>query len=95
MLWALRSARALSPPAAYAAAARQKLDRIARRHCHRRVKILVKANNDPMRIRLGDWPSQVLLLVQDDLDAQFLHARLERGETNLAITLHRMSFNDS
>src|ERR1700738_4126277 len=44
-----------------------------------------------MGIGLGYRPSQVLLLVQDHLDADFLHAGLERGERNLAVALPRMA----
>ena len=43
-----------------------------------------------MGLRLRHRPGKILLLVQDHLDAQFLHARFQRGKVNFAIALHRM-----
>ncbi len=70
---------------------RQELDRVARGKRHGRIQVLVQADDDPVRIRFGHGPGQFLLLVQNDLDAQLLHARLEGSEANLAVALHRMA----
>src|SRR6516162_722085 len=69
---------------------REKLDRIARRHRHRVVQILVEPHRDPVGRSLGDRPLEFLLLVQHNLDQHFLHAGFERGEADLAVALHGM-----
>jgi len=44
-----------------------------------------------MRIRLCDRPGQALLLVEEYLDSQLLHAGLDGGGADLAIALHGMA----
>src|SRR5690348_6918071 len=70
---------------------REELNRVARGESHRRIQVLVEAHDDPVRIRLCDRPSQALLLVEDDLDLQLLHAGLDGGEADLTIALHSVA----
>src|SRR5262245_44218690 len=45
----------------------------------------------PVLIRLSDRPTQVLPLMEDNLDLQLLHAGLDGGKANLSIALHGMA----
>src|SRR4029077_3129568 len=44
-----------------------------------------------MRSRLRERPSQALLLMEDNLDLQLLHAGLDSGKANFSIPLHGMA----
>src|SRR5262249_13079438 len=59
----------------------------------RGMQILVKADDDPVRIRFCDRPCQALLLVEKDFDLQLLHAGLNRREADLAIALQSMAIS--
>ena len=55
------------------------------------MQIFVEAHDDPVRICLCDRPGQALLLVEEHLDTQLLHAGLDGSEADLAIALHGMA----
>src|SRR6516165_2663458 len=69
----------------------EELNRVASGENHGGIQIFVETYNNPVLIRLSDRPTQVLALVEDNLDLQFLHAGLDGGNTNLSIALHGMA----